>query len=396
MRIRDQRTGANAHDRRYAYTTGGALLSAYGTANGKVDVVYANGEAIAEIDGSGNIYELHNDHLGGPRYITDGNASQQTTGQINGEQAFGPYGEQMAGTFNGKQLPSGYRPLTGYTGHLNEDLTGLVYMKGRYYSPRWHRFINSDQGVDPNSLNQFAYVGGRPFMAKDPSGMLWECFYVSTTFYSRLPGGTWEETYTTERELLFCVELVSYTTGGGGGMGGFGPQDASQEKKTDCEEYVDRFVEKASFYHKNYPLTGILRFGWDLFSASNNAMSASFSTTIPGYSGFKEQLVNNEQGHGVYKHISGVVGSGLIIAPAALISGQMVLGLASYAPALFQTARDFKQYVSDNSRLQSFTEIRDNIAGMKLIPGVKMYFLGSLDSQSLNNYMVSILCDKKK
>jgi RHS repeat-associated protein len=45
-------------------------------------------------------------------------------------------------------------------------------MKGRYYSPLWHRFINSDQGVDPNSINQYAYVGGRPFMATDPNGMI--------------------------------------------------------------------------------------------------------------------------------------------------------------------------------------------------------------------------------
>ena len=97
-----------------------------------------------------------------PRYITNGNTGQSTKGQVVGEQSFGPYGEQMAGTFNGKTLPSGYRPLTGYTGHLNEDLTGLIYMKGRYYSPLWHRFINSDQGVDPYSINQYASVIAGP------------------------------------------------------------------------------------------------------------------------------------------------------------------------------------------------------------------------------------------
>jgi RHS repeat-associated protein len=171
LRIRDKRTGtarATPHDKRFAYTTGGALMSVYelspsntNTITGRRDIVYANGEAIAEIDQNNNIYELHNDYLGSPRYITSGG-----TGQIAGEQAFGPYGEQMTGTFN-----SGYRPITGYTGHINEDLTGLIYMRGRYYSPKWHRFINSDQGVDPNSINQFAYVNGMPFMATDPSGM---------------------------------------------------------------------------------------------------------------------------------------------------------------------------------------------------------------------------------
>ena len=180
MRIRDKRTGSSPHDTRFVYTTTGALLSSHdldsnGAITGHRDVIYVNGEAIAEIDDAGNVYELHNDYLGSPRYITNGNQNDPNRGEIVGEQAFGPYGEQMIGTFNTSSgsvtLPYGYRPLTGYTGHINEDLTGLIYMRGRYYSPFWHSFLNSDQGVDPNSLNQFAYVGGRPFMATDPSGM---------------------------------------------------------------------------------------------------------------------------------------------------------------------------------------------------------------------------------
>ena len=47
----------------------------------------------------------------------------------------------------------------------------LIYMKGRFYSPAWHCFLNSDQGADPNSLNQYAYAGGNPFVNTDPSGM---------------------------------------------------------------------------------------------------------------------------------------------------------------------------------------------------------------------------------
>jgi len=54
---------------------------------------------------------------------------------------------------------------------MNEDATGLIYMRGRYYSPLWHRFVNSDQGADARSANQYAYVGGMPFAATDPSGM---------------------------------------------------------------------------------------------------------------------------------------------------------------------------------------------------------------------------------
>ena len=74
----------------------------------------------------------------------------------------GPYGELIQQT--------GYLPLTGYTGHIQTEPTGLIYMRGRFYSPAWHRFMNSDQGVDPNSINQFAYVSGNPLAGTDPSG----------------------------------------------------------------------------------------------------------------------------------------------------------------------------------------------------------------------------------
>lgn len=120
------------------------------------DVIYLGSEPVAEIDANG-VHELHNDHLGSPLIITKG-----STAQIEGRQGFGPYGELVKS--------EGYAPLTGYTGHLKLDLTGLIYMRGRFYSPAWHRFLNSDQGVDPNSWNQMAYVGGSPFHAIDPSG----------------------------------------------------------------------------------------------------------------------------------------------------------------------------------------------------------------------------------
>lgn len=137
----------------------------------KRDVIYLGSEAVAEIDASG-VHELHSDHLGSPRIITSG-----TTGQIEGRQTYATYGEWIKS--------EGYVPLTGYTGHIQQDATGLIYMRGRYYSPAWHRFVNSDQGVDPNSWNQMAYVGGSPFHATDPSGEM----IVRNDFWGWLFGG---------------------------------------------------------------------------------------------------------------------------------------------------------------------------------------------------------------
>jgi RHS repeat-associated protein len=180
LRASDVRTGPSPRDRRFAYASAGLLLSVREFSQGqevsRTHIVYANGVAIAEIGeiaemgGGGKVFELHADRLGSPRHVTDG-GDGQTRGAVVGGQAFGPYGERMEGAFLGKQLPWGYRPATGYTGHISEDDTGLIYMRGRYYSPMWHRFVNSDRGADPNDPNQYAYAGGRPFSATDPSGM---------------------------------------------------------------------------------------------------------------------------------------------------------------------------------------------------------------------------------
>ena len=173
MRVSLSDAMTNANNRKYAYTAQGLLLGEYvnttGTPSWKRDVVYLGSRAIAEIDVNG-VHELHSDHLGSPRLITNG------TGSVEGTQAYGPYGELMSQT--------GYVPLTGYTGHVQTDASGLIYMRGRYYSPAWHAFVNSDQGVDPNTWNQRAYVGGGPFMGRDPSGMIIQVPEVDVQFYS--------------------------------------------------------------------------------------------------------------------------------------------------------------------------------------------------------------------
>lgn len=168
MRVSLTDAYASANNRKYAYTASGLLLGEYKASTTAPtwnrDVIYLGSEAIAEIDASG-IHELHNDHLGSPRFMTKGTGTWGSSliGTADGTQAFGPYGEQVSRT--------GYLALTGYTGHLQTDASGLIYMRGRYYSPAWHRFVNSDQGVDPRSLNQFTYVGGRTLGWKDPTGM---------------------------------------------------------------------------------------------------------------------------------------------------------------------------------------------------------------------------------
>lgn len=62
----------------------------------------------------------------------------------------------------------------GYTGHVNDPDTGLVYMQARYYDPSIGRFLNIDP-VGPAAgevgyFNRYSYVGDNPISRFDPFG----------------------------------------------------------------------------------------------------------------------------------------------------------------------------------------------------------------------------------
>ncbi len=225
LRVQVQDSLSPARNRRYAYSSGGLLMSEFTQAGWKRDVVYLGSEAVAEVDEAG-VHELHNDHLGTPRIVTG-----RATRMIEGRQAFGPYGEALAAQ------TEGYRPLTGYTGHLQTEDTGLIYMRGRYYSPAWHRFLNSDQGADPSTWNQVAYVAGSPFMATDPSGMAGnqlKCVLKTTTWWAVSESG-----YRWITEIYRSIEctVIEGDPGGELGVSPSEPQTPQPDKKSkywDC------------------------------------------------------------------------------------------------------------------------------------------------------------------
>ncbi len=61
----------------------------------------------------------------------------------------------------------------GFTGREFDDLTGLYYMRARFYDPQTGRFVSQDpiklQGLD---ANLYRYVGNNPFRATDRTGLL--------------------------------------------------------------------------------------------------------------------------------------------------------------------------------------------------------------------------------
>jgi RHS repeat-associated protein len=102
---------------------------------------------------------IYTDPQGTPLAETD------AEGNVTATFDYRPYGAQALGT-----PPQG----PGYTGHVNDADTGLVYMQARYYDPLVGRFLTVDP-VGPTAGNEFdfnryAYVYNNPINNVDPDG----------------------------------------------------------------------------------------------------------------------------------------------------------------------------------------------------------------------------------
>ncbi|MGY4165127.1 RHS repeat-associated core domain-containing protein [Luteibacter sp. PvP120] len=87
------------------------------------------------------------------------------SGNILSNADYRPYGTQAMGT--PEQGP-------GYTGHVNDVDSGLVYMQARYYAPDVGRFLSSDwdepRAGNTASFNRFAYAANNPVVNQDANG----------------------------------------------------------------------------------------------------------------------------------------------------------------------------------------------------------------------------------
>lgn len=92
-------------------------------------------------------------------------ATADSAGNVLSSADYRPYGSQALG-----QSADG----PGYTGHVNDADTGLVYMQARFYDPTVGRFLSVDPARgDPGNteaLNRFAYANNNPVKNVDPDG----------------------------------------------------------------------------------------------------------------------------------------------------------------------------------------------------------------------------------
>jgi RHS repeat-associated protein len=78
-----------------------------------------------------------------------------------------PYGKAALGSSN---------DTPGYTGHVEDAESDLIYMQARYYDPELARFLSIDPVMpsagDVFSDNRYAYVQNNPITHVDPTGMM--------------------------------------------------------------------------------------------------------------------------------------------------------------------------------------------------------------------------------
>jgi RHS repeat-associated protein len=106
-------------------------------------------------------------------------AEADAQGNITATFDYRPYGSQALGT-----PPKG----PGYTGHVNDPDTGLVYMQARYYDPVVGRFLSADP-VPPEAgnafnLGRYSYANNNPLRFIDPDGKSVTCSENSCTIDS--------------------------------------------------------------------------------------------------------------------------------------------------------------------------------------------------------------------
>jgi len=91
-------------------------------------------------------------------------AEADANGNITATFDHKPYGQIASGT-----APDGI----GYTGHVEDPDTALVYMQARYYDPLVGRFLSPDPTGQKSGLdsNDYAYAENNPIAHTDPTGL---------------------------------------------------------------------------------------------------------------------------------------------------------------------------------------------------------------------------------
>ena len=140
--LQEVKTTETAHGRSASYAT---------------HYVYGPLGILAEVLPDGTLYFEHADQHGDIRLLTD------TQGHIAASYDYATYGQRTV--TSGGAVPNPF----GYTGQYLDAESQLLYLRARYYDPATQQFLTRDP-VEAATGSPYAYAGGDPANADDPSG----------------------------------------------------------------------------------------------------------------------------------------------------------------------------------------------------------------------------------
>ncbi|MEE9303731.1 MAG: RHS repeat-associated core domain-containing protein, partial [Thiotrichaceae bacterium] len=127
------------------------------------ETLFKTAEAVPSAQGE--LYYVHNDHLGTPQTLTN------EAGTVVWSAEYDPFGKA---TINNDPDNDGNSVTYNkrFSGQYEDQETGLHYNYFRYYDPSIGRYLTSDPLGQLAGSNLYAYVGGNPLKYTDPFGLL--------------------------------------------------------------------------------------------------------------------------------------------------------------------------------------------------------------------------------
>jgi len=127
---------------------------------GLIKYYQAGSILVARKDASGTNW-YHADRLGSIKLMTDSSGQQLKTYDYDA------YGQTIGSSGNAANE-------RGFTGHISDSESDLVYMQARYYDAVLCRFISADtivpNPINPQAFNRYSYVYNNPISNTDPTG----------------------------------------------------------------------------------------------------------------------------------------------------------------------------------------------------------------------------------